>query len=83
MKTVWIEGLKGSEAARMKENVLGSKKVLDKLIEICYTYIKSGEKTKIEDFDSPSWAYRAAFLAGEASAYRKIIDILTVDDERT
>lgn len=83
MKTVWIEGLKGEDAKRMKENVLGSKKVLDKLIEICYTNIKSGERTKLEDFENPSWSHRAAFLAGEASAFRKIIDILTVDDERT
>lgn len=83
MKTVWHEGLKGEELRRWKENVLGSKIVLDKLIEICYNYIKSGERTKLEDFENPSWSHRAAFLAGEASAYRKIIDILTVDDERT
>ena len=80
MKTVWTQGLKGEELQRMKENVLGSKIVLDKLKKICYNYINSGERTKLEDFESPSWAYRAAFIAGRNSALNDIIDILTVDD---
>jgi hypothetical protein len=82
MKPVWYADLKGEDQKRFKENVLGSKIVLDKLIKICYNYINGGEKVKLEDFDSPSWAYRAAFVAGEAAAYRKIIEVLTVDDTK-
>lgn len=82
MKTVWFSNLKGKEQEDFKENVLGSKKVLDKAIEIIYTLINSGEKPSIDDFDSPSWAYRQAFLAGRKSLYNEIKDVLTVDDSK-
>jgi hypothetical protein len=81
MKTVWFNDIKDVvEQKRFKESVLGSKIVLDKLIKICYTYIKSGEKVKLVDFDSPAWAYKQAFIAGRNSAFNEIIEVLTVTE---
>lgn len=79
MKVDWFKGLPEEEAEQMKKNVLGSKILLDRLKEICYNNINSGEKVSLSDFDSPSWPYKQAFRAGRNSALRELIDILTVD----
>lgn len=82
MKTIWFQDVKDAKLRdQLKENVLGSKIVLDKAIKIIYTYIKSGEKTKLQDFESPSWALRQAYIEGRKSAFLEIIEVLTLDDE--
>lgn len=82
VKTVWIQDLKTeTERKEFAEFVLSSKKVLDKLKEICYNNIKSGEKVTEKDFETPNWDYKAAFRAGKSAALREIIEILTVDKD--
>ena len=82
MKTVWFQDIKSKDdQEKFKKTVLGSKIVLDKAIEICYTLSKVGEDSKLVDYDSPSWAYRQADLNGYRRALKEIITVLTVDDK--
>jgi hypothetical protein len=82
VKIEWFKDIKDpKERDEFKKIVSGSKIVLDKAIKICYNYINSAEKVKLADFDSPSWAYRQAYLAGRNSAFHDLIEVLTVDDE--
>lgn len=82
MKTIWFQDLKSKEdQANFKKMVLGSKIVLDKAIKIVYTKIKDGESSSLEDYTSPSWAYKQADKNGYVRALKEIIEILTVDDE--
>lgn len=80
MKSIWFHDEDDQE--QFKKNVLGSKIVLDKAIKILYTYIQGGDKTKLEDFDSPSWAFKQAYQEGRKAAFRQVIDILTLDEKK-
>lgn len=81
MKTIWFQDIKDKEdQEQFKKSVLGSKIVLDKLIQIVYTKAKIGEGSTSTDYESPSWAYRQADKIGYQRALKEIIDILTVDE---
>ena len=63
MQILWFQDIKGKdEQEKYKKSVLGSKIVLDKAKVICYNKIRVGERSKLTDYDSPSWAYRQADL---------------------
>lgn len=81
MLTLWVQDLKSDEERRkFKEQVLGSKKVLDKAIEICYNVVKMDESVRTPDYDSPSWSHRQAHQNGKREALELIIKLLTVSD---
>jgi len=82
MKTIWFQDIKNPEDQKnFKKSVIGSKIVLDKLKEVCYTKIKNGESSNVSDYDSPSWALRQADKVGYARALTEMIGILTIDTE--
>ena len=82
MKTLWFQHIKEKEKQEeFKKSVIGSKIVLDKLKEVCYTLSKNGERSSLSDYDSPSWALRQADKIGYARALKEIIEILTIDSE--
>lgn len=82
MKTIWTQGLKNStEKEEFEKIVYASKKVLDKLKDIVYNKINGVEKTSVEDYTSPSWAYLQADRNGYRRALEEMLSILTVDTE--
>ncbi len=82
MKTVWTQGLKNpTEKEEFEKTVYASKKVLDKLKDIVYNKINGVEKTSVEDYKSPSWAYLQADKNGYRRALEEITSILTLDAE--
>lgn len=79
VKTEWLRGLSPQEQDRFKNNVLSSKIVLDKLIEICYNIHKSLDKVSY-DYDSPAWAYKQAHVNGQKEMLEKIISLCTLTE---
>lgn len=76
----WLTGLKGEARDKMKENVLSNQILLDKLSEILYNMQVKKESTVLTDYDTPSWSHKQAHLNGEASAIRKVIEIISIKD---
>lgn len=84
MKLEWFSHLSNpKDKESFKKSLLGSKIVLDRLKEICYNKINSGEKASVMDYDNPSWAYRQAHLNGYLQAYREISELCKVSDQGT
>lgn len=82
MKTVWTQGLRNpTEKEEFEKIVYASKKVLDKLKDIVYNKINGVEKTSLQDYESPSWAYRQADINGYRRAMEEMLSILTIDTE--
>jgi len=80
MKVEWFKGLQPQEAESMKKNVLGSKIVLDKLVEICYNRSQALKSVRMVDYDSPSWANKQAHINGYTQALDDLVEILTIKD---
>lgn len=76
----WFSNLPKAEQEEFKNNLIGCKKVLDRLSELCYNSIKDGESTKLTDYDSPSWSHRQADLNGYVRAYREFIQLISLPD---
>jgi hypothetical protein len=76
MNIDWIKDIKDPvERENFKKLVLGSEKVLDKLTKIVYNYIRES-KNLTNDYDSPSWAYKAAHHNGRIEAYERMLKLL-------
>jgi hypothetical protein len=83
IQTKWLEGFKTQqERDQFKQTVIGSKKVLDKAVQIVYNSIKEAEKVRISDYDSPSWSHKQADQNGYVRALREVMLLLEVSPDR-
>lgn len=83
MKLEWFKHLKTpEEQAKFKENVLGAKKILDRLQEICYNRVQNGKPTSLKSYESPSWSYLQADRVGYERAYNEIISLLDINSDQ-
>ena len=80
MHAQWFSTLKGQEKEDFKDQLLGSKKILDILREIVYNKSMSCINYLEKDFDKPSWSHRNAFELGKKAAYEELIQYLTIPD---
>ena len=81
MKTVnqaWLTGLNGTEKDKMRQEVLNSQNLLDKLVEILYNMQEKKMDTVLGDYDTPSWSHKQAHINGQNAALRKVIEIITI-----
>lgn len=66
MDSKWFpSGATEAEKAELEKTIRHSKFTLDLLSSIIEREIEAKEKTKLSDYDSPSWAYRRADLDGQ------------------
>lgn len=79
MKTIWFMDLPKTEQDGFKKEVKSARNVLEKLEQIVQSKIK--EIVVLEDYDSPSWAYKQADRNGYNRALTEIINILHLDQE--
>lgn len=80
VKTEWFRDSRDpSDIEKTKKSVIGSKLVLDKLVEICYNIKKSLDHTSY-DYSCPSWAYKQAHINGQKEMLEKIISICTITE---
>lgn len=77
----WYSNLPKAEQEKFKELVRGSKKVLDRLREICYNTKDGVLATSKTDYDSPSWAYKQADRNGYIRAYEEIAKLCDISDK--
>lgn len=59
-----LSGLKGPERDLMITQLLSSEILLKRLQQLIDKEINSLDDITVEDFDSPSWAYKEAFKLG-------------------
>ena len=80
LNQAWTQGLSGEETTRMQELVLGTKILLDRLVQILYNMQEKRETSVLDDYDTPSWSHKQAHLNGEAAMIRKLVDIVEVKE---
>jgi hypothetical protein len=81
LKTAWISDLRDpSEKEIFTQQVLASKKVLDKLHKIVYNKVLDGEKVSVVDYDSPSWSHKQADQNGYLRGLREVLELLNFGD---
>lgn len=80
LKTEWFKDSRNQDdTEKLKKSIIGSKLVLDKLIEICYNIKKSLDHTSY-DYDCPSWAYKQAHINGQKEMLERIISLCTITE---
>lgn len=67
-----LAGLKGPERDLMVTQLLASEPLLKRLQELIDKEIKDLGDIAYEDFDSPSWAYKQAFVLGVKQGLKKL-----------
>jgi hypothetical protein len=75
----WTSNLKTAEdKARFESSLIGSKVVLDRLLEILEIEETELERTEVtpDFYDTPGWAAKQAHNNGQRSVYRKIKQLL-------
>lgn len=75
MLDVWTKGLQGHDLDAMETSVKKNRLLLERVATICEMKIKELEVGSMSDYDSPSWAYRAADKEGQKRALRYIISL--------
>lgn len=77
----WIKDIKDPvERENFKKLLYSNEKVLDKLSKILYNYIRESE-TATNDYDSPSWAYKAAHHNGRVESLKRVMKLLDLSNE--
>lgn len=74
----WTKGLDDHEAQRLETTLQNSRFLLNTLAEIINRKIAEKQRVPTNDYDSPSWAYKAADREG---AIRALQDILLLTKE--
>lgn len=78
INSAWLKGVGNDQAARQRraDLVLSGHAVLDELEKILISEIVALEKTSLEAYDKPNWAFREADRQGQLRSFRKTLDIL-------
>lgn len=71
----WTRGLDNLDKDAIEAKIKTSKILLDRIAVICEDKIKDLEISSLADYESPSWAYRAADKEGQKRALRYIISL--------
>lgn len=71
----WTRGLDNLDKDAIEAKIKTSKILLDRIVVICEDKIKDLEISSLADYESPSWAYRAADKEGQKRALRYIISL--------
>lgn len=78
----WYSNLPKDQQDQFKQQVLGSKKVLDKAVEILYNRVQSEEEIQSVDYDCPSWAFKQADRLGYLRGVRDAIKLLEIKSDK-
>ncbi len=79
--TRWFKNLNEEEREKLKSQLLGDKKTLDKLKEIVYNIVKNETDVRVKDYSSPSWLAEQAHRNGRVDAFRSILSLIELDKE--
>jgi hypothetical protein len=73
MITDWDKGLTADEAAHLEATLKNSRFLLNRLETVVKNKIEETERISTNDYDSPSWAYKAADREGYIRALKYIL----------
>lgn len=73
MQIDWIKGLSDAEADNVAKTLKNSRVLLDRLDTVVKNKIEETERVSTNDYDSPSWAYKAADREGYIRALKYIL----------
>ena len=71
----WTIGLDEQTTESIDKLVKSNTMLLGRLADICEKKIKDSSVSSVDDYESPSWAYRAADKEGYNRALRYIISL--------
>lgn len=77
----WFKGLSADETEKLKAQLAGDKKTLDKLYEIVYNIVRSEENVRFSDYDTPNWSYKQAHRFGRVDALQELLRLINLDPE--
>ncbi len=80
MQTDWIRGLDENEAIAVERALGVSRILIDRLHAVVTRKIEETERVATNDYDSPSWAYKAADREGYIRALKYIL-LLTKENK--
>lgn len=81
MKVEWTKNLRTpAEKELFEKEFYSAKNVLDRLEEILYNYLRESD-TIVDNYDSASWAYKAADVNGQRKAFKRIISLIKAKDQ--
>ena len=78
MYTDWTKNLKNQEDKdRFENSLIGSKIVMDRLVELIDEYEKSltRSETDVRTFETPGWAYKQAYKNGYRACLQKMKEL--------
>lgn len=76
LSTAWFEGVSEDKKKDTEDSIKHSTIVLRQLKKILEKQITSLDRTTLEDYETPSWAYKEADRLGQLRAYRKILALI-------
>lgn len=77
--TRWFKDSNDEEREKLKAQLLGDKKTLDKLRKILYNIVITEQNVNSSDYESPSWAYKQAHRNGRIDAFNTVIALIALD----
>lgn len=83
MYSVWFKDLTPTEKEQFKELFKNSPRLLGQLTKVLQNELDSAvrQESSIQDFDTPSWSHKQAWRNGYVSAFRHVIDLITIKDQ--
>ena len=85
MKTLWLKGAKTPEAKKeRKAIIIGAREGFDVLKEVLQYELSLLEDNSLkqEDYNVSNWAYLQADINGSKRTYKKIIDLLSIEESK-
>ena len=73
MITDWTKGLTADEVDNVEKTLQNSKRLLARLAEVVNNKINETDRVSTNDYDSPSWAYKAADREGYIRALKYVL----------
>ena len=74
-KEILFRGLDDKTKEEWKR-LLNHSAMIDRMIEIVKEWIREAESTPMDDYDSPSWAYKQADRNGRVRSLKQVLSIL-------
>jgi hypothetical protein len=80
----WTKHLEAGAKKQFEDLVRNTTTVLTRLRAIIEEKdaVLTKQETTLESYDTPSWAYKQAYLNGKRAAYREIRDLTNFLDQR-
>lgn len=85
MYTIWTKHLLDDQKELFKNQVIGSKDVLERLADILKEEEKQLDRSEmdIKCFEDPNWTYKQAYKNGQRSALQMMIKLIDLDQQET